>query len=363
MSKLFSLFTLCGQELNNRIVMAPMTRCRTDEQGIPNSLMATYYEQRASAGLIISEATNISPYSYAYDKSPGVYTQKQIEGWKIVTQKVHDAKGKIFLQLWHSGRVSNKALLNGNTPLAPSEKNDDLESLNILGFLANNHWSYLKASPSRSMTIDEIKKTILEYAIGAKNAIDAGFDGIEIHAANGYLIQQFLSSSTNQRNDEYGGSLQNRVRFLREVIEAILQKVDHEKVGIRLSPYALYNNAIDKNPEETYSLVAKIINDYKLAYIHASDSNVLLGQVDMPHILKIVRKNYKGCIIACGGLDPLKAEQLIDEGLFDLIAFGRAFISNPDLPERIKKKGPFNDLNYNGLYGGGNVGYTDYPFL
>jgi N-ethylmaleimide reductase len=363
MTKLFSPFNFDNIELSNRIVMAPLTRCRALEGGIPSKLSATYYEQRATAGLIITEATNISPNSCAYDRTPGIYTKEQIEGWKLITQKVHEKKGKIFLQLWHSGRVSSKGLLKGKTPLSPFEKEDDLDQLSILGLLSNGHFNYLKATPSKSMSIDEIKNTVHEYAIGSENAFLAGFDGIEIHAANGYLIQQFLASTVNKRTDEYGGSVNNRARFLKEVIEAILEKIPSHKVGIRLSPYALYNNAIDENPEEIYGFIAKMIDEYKLAYIHASDTNVLLGKYDMPKILKILKANFKGPIIGCGGLNPLDAEKWIDEGAFDLIAFGRAFIANPDLVQRIKQKGPFNAPKSQFFYIGGNEGYTDYPFL
>ena len=229
--------------------------------------------------------------------------------------------------------------------------------------MANGRYAQIAATPSRAMTIAEIEETIADYAKGAANAIKAGCDGVEIHAANGYLPHQFLSATLNQRTDKYGGSSQGRLQFLKEVIEAILAKVDASKVGIRISPFAGYNNTRDPNAKETYTAVAKMVESYGLVYLHVADTNAWGGTPDMPEILKTVRPHYTGCLMGNGGIDPVDAQKMVEEGALDMVAFGRPFLSNPDLPARIKNGGPYNEARYVGWYGGSEEGYTDYPTL
>lgn len=363
MSRLNSPMDLHGMLLSNRIAMAPLTRCRAGQGDVPQPISALYYSQRASAGLIITEATNVTPKSCAFEKAPGIYSDHQVAGWKVITDSVHKAGGHIFMQLWHCGRVGSEAILNGQAPLSPSGVNDDLEKLLVYGLMANGRYAQITATPSRAMSSEEIEETISDYAKGASNAIKAGSDGVEIHAANGYLIAQFLSARINQRTDKYGGSVGGRVQFLKEVIEAILAKVDKSKVGIRLSPFAGYNNATDAESEETFVAVAKLVQTYGLAYMHLGDTNAWAGSPDMPRMLKVVKSHFKGCLIGNGGISPDQAKQMVDSGDLDMVAFGRQFISNPDLPSRIKQGGPYAEARYVGWYGGSEEGYTDYPAL
>jgi N-ethylmaleimide reductase len=363
MSTLFSPMDLKGHALPNRIAMAPLTRCRAGDGDVPQPISAVYYAQRASAGIVISEATNVTPKSCAFEKAPGIYSEAQVAGWKVITDAVHKAGGRIFMQLWHCGRVGSEAILNGEAPLSPSGVNDDLGALQVYGLMANGRYAQIAATPSRAMTLAEIEETIADYAKGAANAIKAECDGVEIHAANGYLPHQFLSATLNQRTDKYGGSLQGRLQFLKEVIEAILAKVDASKVGIRISPFAGYNNTRDPNAKETYTAVAKMVESYGLVYLHVADTNAWGGTPDMPEILKTVRPHYTGCLMGNGGIDPGDAQKMVEEGALDMVAFGRPFLSNPDLPARIKNGGPYNEARYVGWYGGSEEGYTDYPSL
>lgn len=347
----------------NRLAMAPTTRARSGADGVQREINALYYGQRAGAGLIITEATNVSPMSAPFEYAPGIYTDEQVAGWRLVTEAVHARGGKIFMQLWHGGRASSYALLKGAAPLSPSAVNDDLGNVQVYGALQNGYYTRIAASPSREMSLADIETAIAEFRTGAVNALKAGLDGVEIHAANGYLPQQFLSPHVNRRSDQYGGSLENRARFLRRVLEAILEVVPAARVGVRISPFALYNNALDPNALETYTYVVKMLADYGVGYIHAADTNAWGGVPDMPKLVELVRANYQGLLIVNGGLDPAQADALIATGQVDMVAFGRAYIANPDLAARVATDGPYNQPDMFSFYGGGEAGYTDYPAL
>jgi N-ethylmaleimide reductase len=347
-------------EFANRIVMAPLTRCRATEGDVPTAMNGRYYAQRATAGFIISEATNVSPRSCAFEKAPGIYSSAQVSGWKIVSDAVHAAGGRIFLQLWHCGRVGAEGILHGYAPLSPSGINDDLTALQVWGQLANGRYVQIAATPSRAMTIDEIRAAVQDYRLGAANALSAGCDGVEVHAANGYLPHQFLSPTINRRDDEYGGSVANRARFLRQILENIAQVVPMSRVGVRLSPYAAYNNVRDPNPQETYTYVTRMLQELGVAYIHLADTNAMAGGNDLASILDIVRPIYDGPLIANGGIDVPAAEALVGSDKVQMIAFGRLFIANPDLPHRIRLRLPLAQPRALGWYGGNEEGYTDY---
>jgi N-ethylmaleimide reductase len=363
MNKLQQPIQIGDITFNNRVAMAPITRARAGAEGVPVALNAQYYAQRATAGLIITEATNVSPNSAAFELAPGIYSEAQVAGWRQVTEQVHAAGGKMFMQLWHSGRVSSYALLNGAAPLSPSGYNDDLGLLQVYGAMANGYYTRVYASPSRAMTREEVYAAVAEFRAGAHNARRAGLDGVEIHAANGYLPQQFLSPVVNHRTDEFGGSVENRARFLRLVIEAVLEVFPKNRVGVRLSPFAAYNNATDPDAAQTYGYVARMLDDYGVGYIHGADTNAWGGTADMPQILDVIRANYKGALIANAGLTPEMAEALVAEGRADMVAFGRQYVSNPDLVARIAAGGPYNTPDPYSFYGGTERGYTDYPAL
>jgi N-ethylmaleimide reductase len=363
MNQLLQSIQIGDVTFNNRIAMAPITRARAGADGVPIALNAEYYAQRATAGLIITEATNVSPNSAAFELAPAIYNDAQVAGWRRVTEQVHAAGGKMFMQLWHSGRVSSYALLKGAEPLSPSGYNDDLGLLQVYGALRNGYYTRIYASPSRAMTNEEVYATVEEFRVGAENAKRAGLDGVEIHAANGYLPQQFLSPLVNRRTDEFGGSVENRARFLRLVIEAVLTVFPKQRIGVRISPYAAYNNATDPDVAATYGYVARMLNEYGIGYIHGADTNAWGGVPDMPKILDIIRSNYSGVLIANAGLTPEDAQQLVEKGKADMVAFGRQYVSNPDLVARIAAGGPYNQPDPFSFYGGTERGYTDYPAL
>lgn len=363
MKNILQTMTLGGLSLSSRIAMAPVTRSRAGDGGVPTALNAEYYLQRATAGLIISEATNVSPNSAAFELAPGIYSEAQLAGWKQVAAAVHSRGGKIFMQLWHGGRVGSYALLDGRQPLSPSGFNDDLGMLQVYGALRNGYYTRLAASPSRAMSVAEIHEAVAEFGAGAANALRAGLDGVEIHAANGYLPQQFLSPHVNRRSDEFGGSVENHARFLRLVIEAVLRAVPPERVGVRISPFALYNNALDEDAAETYAYVLRMLDSYGIGYVHGADTNAWGGSSDMAQLLQLIRSNYSGVVIANAGLSPEQAEHLVAFGRADMVAFGRQFIANPDLVARIARNGPYNEPDPFSFYGGGARGYTDYPAL
>jgi N-ethylmaleimide reductase len=363
MNKLLNSFMLGDIELANRVVMAPMTRSRAGLGDTPTSLNATYYAQRASAGLIITEATNITDNSCAFEKSPGIYTAAQVDGWRRVVESVHASSGRIFCQLWHCGRVGAKGILNGQRPLAPSDVNDDLDLLHVWALLANGRYVKISATASRSMSIAEIEDAVREYSRAAANAWSAGFDGVEVHAANGYLPHQFLASSTNKRVDKYGGSAENRARFLREVLVGISQAVPLNRVGVRLSPTAAYNNALDSDPAETYAYVARMLQELGVAFVEIADTNAWGGKADRDDLLKMIKPNFSGAIMLNGGLTPELAEEIILSGRIDLASFARSYIANPDLPERIAIHAPIREALPEAWYGGSSSGYTDFPRL
>jgi len=363
MASLFDPIRLGDLDLSNRIAMAPVTRARSGRDGVPTAENAAYYAQRATAGLIVSEATNVSPNSAAFELAPGLFTPAQTAGWRRVMEQVHAAGGTLFAQLWHSGRISSYALLDGRDPLAPSAVNDDLHLVQAYGELGNGYYTRIAASPSREMTLGDIGQAVDEYRIAARNAVQAGIDGVEIHAANGYLPHQFLSPQTNRRTDMFGGSLVNRVRFLDLVLQAVLEEIPAHRVGVRISPFAGYNNALEPQAADTYAYLARLFSAAGLAYIHAADTNAWGGAPDMARILDIVRPNFGGAIIANGGLDPASGAALIAAGRADMVSFGRSFIANPDLVARIGQGGPYNQPDPTRFYGGGNSGYLDYPAL
>ncbi|OOV25094.1 alkene reductase [Flavobacterium sp. LM5] len=364
MNKIFSEYNLNGIELKNRFLMAPMTRSRSSQPAdVPNSLMAEYYAQRASAGIIITEATQISLQGMGYAKTPGIYSQEQIEGWKLTTNAVHNAGGKIFLQLWHVGRVSSSKV-NGLQPIGPSAKIAKDTSVYIFDGAPNGDATFVPVEEPREMSKSDIKNVIKEFVQGAKNAIEAGFDGVEIHGANGYLIDQFLRSNSNLRTDEYGGSKENRIQFIIEITEAVAKAIGSQKTGVRLSPFISFKDMNDPEILETIMLASKELNKLDIAYIHLCEAD----WDDAPQIPNefrtVLRTNFKNTIIATGNKTPEEGEQLLQENLVDLIGFGRKFLTNPDYPERVKVNAPMNEISDNHtLFGGGDKrGYTDYPF-
>lgn len=353
---LFSPIQIGKYTLKNRIFMAPLTRCRSVENNVPNDLMATYYAQRASAGLIISEATQISTQGIGYPCTPGIHTEAQVEGWKKVTKAVHEKGGTMFLQLWHVGRISHSAYHAGELPVAPSAIKPSGEVYTFEGMKAYE--------TPRALSVEEIKEIVKAYATGAKNAIEAGFDGVEIHAANGYLIDQFLRDGTNIREDEYGGNIENRSRFLFEVIEAVIAEIGADKTGLRLSPSGTFNDITDSNPQKHFTYVCEKLNAYGLAYLHIVDA--LEG--DIRHganvvELSMLRDAYEGILIACGAYDKERGNTALQNYQADAIAYGTLFIANPDLPERFKTNAEFNEADPDTFYTQDEKGYVDYPTL
>jgi N-ethylmaleimide reductase len=354
---LFTTYDLKGTPLKNRVVMAPLTRRRAEEPELAaNDLIAEYYVQRASAGLIISEGSQISEEAYGYSGSPGCFTDVQIAGWKKVTKAVHENGGTIFLQLWHVGPFSHRLLQpNNKLPLAPSTVRPPGQVLTPEG--------RLDFEAPRSMTVEEILKTAADFEKAARYAIIAGFDGVEIHGAHAYIIDQFIMDGTNKRTDEFGGSIENRARFLFMVIEEILKYVPPEKVGLRLSPKGYRPGLSDSDPEETYGYIIKKLNDYHLAYLHLSE--MMLPEERLRHpeksFVPFYRKLYKGTLLSCGGHTRESGERMLKNREADLIVFGKPFISNPDLVERMKIGAPLAEADNETFYHGGAKGYVDYP--
>jgi N-ethylmaleimide reductase len=360
MSNLFNSLNLAiDLTLKNRIVLAPLTRGRAGAERLPNELMAEYYGQRASAGLIITEATSISTDGIGWLNNPGIWSERQVEGWSLVTNKVHSLGGKIFLQLWHCGRASHSSFPERNNKLPASASAIKISSGEIHTPLGK-----LPYETPRALTLQEIKETVSDYRQAAKNAKHAGFDGVEIHSANGYLIDQFLQTKTNHRSDEFGGSLENRYRFLSEVCSACLEVWPSERVGVRLSPNGIFNDMGSSDFRETFLFVAEKLNQLNLAYLHLLDGLAFgFHNQGEPLILGDFRKIFKKIIIANCGYTQESAELAIGESLTDLVAFGRAYISNPDLVERFKNSWPLTvDATMDYWYSQGAKGYTDYPF-
>jgi N-ethylmaleimide reductase len=355
-SPLFQPFTLGDLTLPNRIVMAPLTRNRaTPGTDAANALTAAYYRQRASAGLIISEGTQVSPQGQGYLQTPGLYSPAQIAGWKSVTDTVHAAGGRMFAQIWHVGRVSHESLLNGGTPVAPSAIPAKSKTYTASGFA--------DLTPPRALTLDEIPGVVGEYADAAANALKAGFDGVEIHGANGYLIDQFLKDGANQRQDAYGGSVENRVRFGLEVVDAILKVFPKTRLGIRLSPVSPANDTVTSDPTEVFGHFVSELSKRGIAFIHVVEGATGGPRDNVPFDWAALRKSFSGAYIANNGYTRDMAIDAVRDGNADLVAFGKAFIANPDLVERLRLDAPLNELDRATLYGGGEKGYVDYPAL
>lgn len=344
--------------LKNRVVMAPMTRCRADNPGnVATDLMAEYYAQRATAGLIISEGSQISKRAVGYVNTPGIHADEQVEGWKKVTAAVHAKGGKIFIQLWHVGRMSHPDFHDGELPLAPSAINPHSECHTPDGAKDT-------VSP-KAMTVDEIKETIADFGNAAQNAMAAGFDGVEIHSSNGYLLHQFFSGTSNSRTDEYGGSIENRAKILFEVIEEVKRHVPENRIGVRLNPslHGLFGMTLDEESIPTFDYIVKRLNNYTLAYLHLSEPFTDVSDIPEaePNIAQHYRPIYNGTLIINTAFNREKGNKVIDDGLADLVAFGKLFISNPDLVERFKDGIETAAWDEDTFYTQGPVGYTDYP--
>jgi N-ethylmaleimide reductase len=361
MTSLFSSFQFGPYSLKHRVVMAPLTRMRSSSGDVPNDLMAEYYSQRATeGGLIISEATPVSIYGRAYAGAPSILTPSQVDGWKKITSAVHKKGGRIFLQLWHVGRQSHPSLQpNGGTPVAPS------------AIQAEGH-AYAAEGPvefsmPRALTLDEIPGIVDEFRLGAERALEAGFDGVELHGANGYLPDQFLQDGSNKRDDQYGGSIANRARFFLELTTALVSVWGKGRVGVRISPSGTYGSMYDSDPQATFGYLADQLNQFELAYLHVVEPRIkgteTVDEQAEPVAVRHLRKIFKGPIIAAGGFDRLSAEKLLASGDADMVAFGRQFISNPDLPRRLREDIPLNEYDRDTFYGGDARGYTDYPFV
>ncbi|SBT15599.1 alkene reductase [Vibrio celticus] len=359
-SSLFQPIQLGNLTLNNRIVMPPMTRSRASQPGdVANDMMATYYAQRATAGLIISEGTQISPMGKGYAWTPGIYAPEQVAGWKKVTDAVHAKGGAIFAQLWHVGRVTHPDNIGGQQPISSSA----IKAENVKVFIDNgtDEPGFVDVVQPREMTVYDIQQVIEQYRQAAFNAIEAGFDGIELHAANGYLINQFIDSEANDRTDEYGGNLQNRLRFLDEVVAAMVDAIGAERVAVRLAPLTTLNGTIDANPIETYTAAAALLNTHEIVYLHIAEVD-WDDAPDTPISFKLaLREAYQGVLIYAGRYNAEKAPQAIDDGLADMIGFGRPFVANPDLPNRLQNGYPLATHNAETLFGGNENGLTDYP--
>jgi N-ethylmaleimide reductase len=366
--KLFEPLQLGRYVLRHRILMAPLTRSRARQSGnVPTRLMACYYAQRASAALIISEATQVSMQGQGYAWTPGIHSRDQIEGWRLVTEAVHALGGLIFQQLWHVGRISHPALQpDGMLPVAPSAIRPAGEA-----FIENEHGEgeLVPFVTPRALESVEIPYVVRQYARAARNSMEAGFDGIEIHAANGYLPDQFLNSRTNQRQDEYGGPAENRARLLREVVEAVLPVWGADRVGVRLSPLGTFNDMGDDDPDTTFGHVAGMLSEFRLAYLHlvnpatAAIENHAGPDERSRRILDLIRTRYRGTLVIAGGFDRDTAAHWIADGRADAIAFGRKFLANPDLPERFRERVALNRDDPATYYGGGEKGYIDYLTL
>ena len=350
MANLFDPITIGELQLKNRIIMAPLTRARAGGGGrAPNALMAEYYAQRASAGMILTEATSVTPQGVGYNDTPGIWSDAQVAGWKLVTEAVHAAGGKIVMQLWHVGRISDPSLLNGDLPVAPS------------AIAAQGHVSLLRpvrdyVTP-RALATEELPGIVAAYRKGAENAKKAGFDGVEVHGANGYLLDQFLQDSTNTRTDNYGGSIENRARLMLEVTDACIDVWGAGRVGMHLAPRRDSHTMGDSTPAATFSYVARELGKRKIAFICAREA---LGDDRLGPLLK---KEFGGVYIANERMDKTIAENVLAAGEADAIAFGLLFIANPDLPRRLLSDGPYNPLNAETIYRPDGSGYTDYPAL
>ena len=356
--KLFQPARIGDIEVANRIVMAPLTRSRADEAGgdVPGSAMnIEYYRQRSNAGLIISEGTQVSPLGKGFIATPGIYSDAQVEGWKPITQAVHDAGSRIVAQIWHVGRVTHADLTGGVQPVAPSNVRPNA--------MVHTHNGKVDLQQPRALSVEDIMIIVGQYRVGAANAIRAGFDGIELHGANGYLIDQFLRDGANHRTDEYGGSIENRCRFALEVIDAVIAEIGAGRVGIRLSPVTPANDLSDSNPQAVFGYLIEQLNLRGIAFIHFVEG-ATGGSRDVPGFdFAWARKTFNGTYIANNGYDREMALDAVQTGRADAIAFGRLFIANPDLVLRLQQNAPLNTPNPQTFYTQGTAGYTDYPQL
>jgi N-ethylmaleimide reductase len=345
-------------QLPNRVVMAPLTRSRTNnpENKPTEELHLQYYKERASAGLIITEGSQVSKQAVGYINTPGIHSQAQVEAWKKVTNAVHEANGRIFIQLWHVGRMSHPDFHNGELPVSASAINPNGQAFTPEGFKDT-------VAP-REMTIEEIKTTVQDFKNAAKNAVEAGFDGVEIHSSNGYLFHQFFNNCSNHRTDEYGGSIENKTKLLFEVLDAVKEVIPENKIGLRLNPsmHNLFGMTLDEETIPTFDYIVDKLNNYDLAYLHLSEPFTDVSEVPFaePNIAKHYRPMYKGTLMINGGFDQEKGNKVIEEGNADLVAFGKLFISNPDLVERFEQDVPVDKWDAETFYSGGPEGYIDY---
>lgn len=354
---LFTPLKVGDETIPNRILMAPLTRNRAHGDGTPSDLAAEYYSQRAGAGLIVTEATQISPEGKGYKDTPGIHSDKQVAAWKKITDAVHEAGGRIFVQLWHVGRISHTSLQSdGQAPVAPSAVRAESQTFTEEGFV--------DTSEPRALALDEMPRLVEDYRRAAQNARDAGFDGVEVHAANGYLLDQFLTDGANKRDDAYGGSAENRARLLLEVLDAVTGVWGAGRVGVRLSPFGEFNDVSDSDREGTFSTVYGLLADRGLAYLHVVETfpGAELSEEAQAATARL-RKLWPGVYIANGGFTGDLAANVISEGDVDAVTFGRPYLANPDLAERIRQGAALNDPDESTFYGGGAEGYTDYPFL
>lgn len=357
---LFESFDLNGLQLKNRVVMAPMTRSRSDNPNkTATDLTALYYKQRSSAGLIITEGTYVSRDAVGAINVPAIYTEEQVEGWKLVTNAVHEQGGKIFAQLWHVGRLSHPDLLNGNIPLAPSALNPKYQVFTLEGFK--------DTVTAREMTLEDIQKTINDFKNAAQNAMKAGFDGVELHAANGYLLHQFFNLYSNVRQDQYGGSIENRARILFDILDEVKKVMDIKRVGVRLNPslHGIQGMMLDEDTIAVHDYIVEKLNNYDLAYLHLTEpfTDVSENPLAIQEVAKHFRPIYKGTLIINRGFNKDTANQVLNSGDANLVAFGAPYIANPDLVERFKADAPLNQPDSSTFYTPGTKGYTDYPTL
>jgi N-ethylmaleimide reductase len=347
MPTLFDPLRVGNLELDNRIIMAPMTRSRADDKGVQPAFAAEYYRQRASAGLIITEATNVSPMAKGYIRTPGIYTREQSESWRAVTEAVHARGGKIFMQLFHTGRIALPDFLPDNAqPVAPSAviaQGSNYTDEGMKNFVM-----------PREITKDEIAATARDFGVASKNAIEAGFDGVELHAASGYMVQQFLTTNVNLRTDEYGGTIENRTRFLFEVLDAMTSEVGAQRVGVKFSPQIRFNDIEELDADEVYPYILGRVNEQSLAYVHVADGTTAGWHAKF-------RAHYKGVYFANGGFTRESGAELLAQGGADAIVFGTKFLANPDLPDRFKRGAELNDPDRSTFYSPGERGYVDYP--
>lgn len=360
--KLMESFALGPFTLANRIVMAPMTRCRAGDSGIPTLLMAEYYAQRASAGLIVTEGCPVSPRAKGYLWTPGIYTAEQIAGWRIVADAIHKAGGIVFAQIWHTGRISHISLQpQGLAPQGPTA----MAAIGSKCFAYDDQGqpNYVAVSAPEPLTSAAIDEIVAQFTQAAVNALSAGLDGVEIHAANGYLFDQFLNSLVNTRNDEYGGTLAHRTKFLLATVNAVAARIGAERVGVRISPYGQFNSMPeDQETQPTFLHLAQELNRCGIAYVHVNDQRTFGFPAIPDAFIEKLRQAFTGPLILCGGYDAEQATRMLDAGLADLIGFGIPFLANPDLPARLQHGWPLNEPQRDTFYGGTAVGYTDYPY-